>query len=412
MSRNLRVLTLAVDAVAGPVRIEPVMSTEGVGSFGETPTISYSPAKAATLTSIFVYFIPHMALAVGDEITLTLPDFTCAADYACDVAEVTTGGGDMGGGGAPPFRRLMERSSRSLNQMDMPGQEGGTEGESDSGTENTEYTYWETGLVVLGSGIGSASWDSDNSQLTLTVNAASDPFSPVSVIVPSTLGITLPDSRFEANSASLTLEAIAVDGNVDAIPFVRSPPIGRFSFSSLTFTSVPVADKTADMRISFQPDMDIAVNETLTVVLGGFTGRDNDDIVVSNTSTIATSAASWNSDLSALIFTFASAVSAGTTVSIDVSSSLGIALPWTGFLAEYVGVSLPFVGVRANQSDITIACSAANGPVQATSFKYTQPVGSFVNTPELAFSPPARAGSAVELTLTFAAKMTFLAGET
>eukprot|EP00961_Rhodomonas_salina_P131178 1765497-Rhodomonas_salina.1 len=71
---------------------------------------------------------------------------------------------------------------------------------------------------------------------------------------------------------------------------------------------------------------------------------------------------------------------------------------------------LPFEGIRRDEPTLTIATDAKEGVVLPAPVLDTDPVGSFMGSTELAYSP-ARAGAETQITLRFRNKMRIRAGQ-
>ena len=85
---NQESITIAIDAIAGPIRATPFKSVTPVGAFTGPVTVAFPfPAVASLPADISLHLTPEMDLVANDALTLTLPGFT-GAPFA-----------DRGGGG-------------------------------------------------------------------------------------------------------------------------------------------------------------------------------------------------------------------------------------------------------------------------------------------------------------------------
>eukprot|EP00961_Rhodomonas_salina_P227192 3071790-Rhodomonas_salina.1 len=139
--------------------------------------------------------------------------------------------------------------------------------------------------------------------------------------------------------------------------------------------------------------MQIAVGELLTLTLPGFTSPSDEGFAVTGT---FFSQASWNNETASLILTADQLVVAGTLIDVTVPSVQQIVLP--------------AAGVRTNEAALTINSNAVAGPVLPTSITSTQPVGSFLSSTALAYSPSV-AGAVTNISVSFTAKMSFAVGD-
>jgi hypothetical protein len=342
-------LMLSFAAKTGTIIAAPPGMIEAVGSFTNTPSISFDPTFAGKPTQVTLSFVASMALWVDDVVEILLPGFSRQ-----------DGDGMFG-------RDTSLVKSRN------------------AGAESTV--------------VNSGSWNATSQALTLTVTSNIAAGTSVDIELLIGAGITLPFQGVQANDTNFTIKAEAVDGRVHATVVSRVQGVGSFKSSTRAVFQRDSESSPAQMDFAFTAEMPMSAGEVVTFTLPGFFSvyKDNKPFSVMSYPQGLFSTGSWSEP--SLSLTVDKLIAPRTPVQVTV--------PATG------GVRLNVHGVRTNQETLTISTNAAAGPVPPTSIVSSQPVGSFTNTSMLRFgtvSSPAKAGAASLISISFNASMKILQG--
>jgi hypothetical protein len=193
-----------------------VWSIQPVGAFSET-NIEYLYPVAGRVSAINLSFVPRMSIRTGEELIMVFPQFT---------------------------------------------------GESFSG------------LDLLPSGTGKASWNTSSYELTIKIGPSCimrD--SSFTMIVPSAAGLRLPPRGVKPRLNPITIRTTAFDGPVLPIPFGSATSLGSFSRTSLEYF-LPSLRATVQLNLNFSSVMDLKAGEFVALTLPGFLGTEVCDINV------------------------------------------------------------------------------------------------------------------------------------
>ena len=332
-------ITLSAIAVDGDVPRTRVQTVQAVGTFTDSSTLSFLPAKAGAVATLNVAFRPAMLVKAAETVRLTLPGFT--GPYA---------------------------------------------------------TYVK---VRWNDGTARASWSESHARLDLTVPSDVMPNELVTVVVtPSKFQIALPLEGVRTSDPIFKIWTNAMDGPVANTPIVSTAPVGSFMTTPTLVFDVD-ARPGAQTRISFScvPQMEIAIGETITLRLPGFTGGSDGPLDGFLNSSVLY-AASWNAGSTELEFTAGVDIEVGTSITAEIDANAAI--------------KLPVDGVRQNQINVYVSTNAVAGPIirtPGTTVSSTQAVGSFVSSTALSYAPR-YFGEPTSITLTFRAEMNLTAGDT
>ncbi len=243
----------------------------------------------------------------------------------------------------------------------------------------------------LDPGLVYSSWSREMQILNISVSHEFGGQSLVSIAVDN---ICFPRNGIRSNGNNYTLTIMARDGPVPVSAFPNVQPIGHFDSTLIDFGN-PVSGLPVRLGIEFIPRMELQPGECVSLHLPGFR-------VFGSVSTLQVdgfhsfSSAAWDAESERLSLFIAN-------ISIDIGTAVRLELATTA------GIMLPAEGIRSNQTSLTIATIATDGPVFDTAFSTVQPVGSFVCS-SLKFSSDI-AGSETDILLILIARMDFVAGD-
>jgi len=206
-------------------------------------------------------------------------------------------------------------------------------------------------------------WSSSQDTLALFTKTSIPSNSLISITVPVTAGLKLPQEGVNASNFYY-IRSNASFGQTGPYRFDSVQAVGSFSLVSLTFPS-PLqvfAGQAATMLVEFVPTMNVNPAEKVSVALPGFTGTP----VIQPSGEIAS--VTFLSSVMNVIFS--SVRAAGVQVSLTIT-----------------GLILPANGIQSGQQDITISSNAAAGPVLPTAFSSLYSVGALKQA-KLSFDNP------------------------
>jgi hypothetical protein len=146
--------------------------------------------------------------------------------------------------------------------------------------------------------------------------------------------------------------------------------------------------------------MDLTVSSAITLTLPGFERRSGDisDFEVQCTPSGKFTMAAWNEDTKTLQLSVQNVVRAQTRVEIIVPGGSS-------------GLWIPNNGVGTNLATLLVESDSLEGRVPPTTISSTKGVGTFTNTPTIAYDPP-KVQVDTSIAVTFAAKMPLSAQDT
>jgi len=283
----------------------------------------FGEGRVGSLVSIWMYFKPKMTLRDGDHISLKLPGFK-----------------------GPASRALVIQS----HVLD-----------SNSGRPS---------LFI--------SWSQMSSTLVLTLQQQVVAESEFIALIPTEMGISLPVLGLEANQKELTLSTDAILGPVPPTTVVRTPAVGYFERTSLSFQPACDFTRGTGLRVEFQLVTDLNKGNLVTIKLPGFGYTNAGSSAISVTSMPANKISSFASYIVGsgnlqLVFRVEQTVSALTKVLLEVAS--------------VEGVMLPLNGVAKNDLAMLMSTNAESGPVPPTSIYNVSSVGAFFEA-QMEFDKP------------------------
>jgi len=435
-------LMASTEASLGPIVQTAIFTTQPVGSFLESPTITFEPGRAGEPTNVTISFTPQMPLLVGDTLSFYLPDFQGSTDIivgnmsvydgnrtvtsvpkglftagnwfvakgvltlpvASDLAaqeNVTIKVGENFNISLPTAGVRLKQTTIQIGADAQLGavlpiaftlvQAVGSFTHSTSidfvppkadtpcniiltFTAEMRIVPGEKLVLGLPGFLGNAfrnfslagdgkfnlvSWSgSETHTLSLTVATEITPGIEQLVIVPLAAGVRVPLNGTRNNDASIKISVDAFYGPVLPTSIVRSPPIGSMlATPKMTFSDVK-SDGTAQIVLSFRPNMEIWAAGTILLILPGFRGDFSDCLTPDDTSVIRV--ATWNSPQ--LVLTVARSIISNETVEISFSTNSGL--------------RLPFNGIRKDEHTFTIETNSTFSPLIPVSIASTQAVGS------------------------------------
>ncbi len=364
-------LTIAASASEGPVNATQFSSWQRIGSFSNTPRISFLPLGDTPQVPVTLQFAPKMDIRSGEKVFVRLARFS--------------------GRDAATISNLVS---------EPPGK------------------------------FSSASWVEMEELLTLVVAPGQTIGinEYVKVVVPRTAGITLPNDGVQ-NSVNLTIATNAADGPVLPVEFGDSAigQVGSMSDTSISFIPLLVGRPVA-ITVTFRVSTPVAKDDILKIVLpdfrrpttiGSFVTQNNDwrdgDWVDDGQCKSLRSDGFCEAYDPMLILYAAKQIQAGSYFAVIISAEVGIWLPWQG--------------VRPDSKSILIRVEAKGAPSLAQAFQRISAVGTFlkerepgvasttfINSTKISFERigggRAIAGQPCKMTLQFQAAMSIGAGQT
>ena len=243
------------------------------------------------------------------------------------------------------------------------------------------------------------SWRNNTAVLNIQAIRLVTSGSSAQVTIPTAAGIALPAGGVLFNHPGLEFSTASIRGPIPWTNIAQAPAVGLFLDSGLVFDP-PLADgeTLTTIRLNFTYARTAVAGEEFSLCLPGFTlGTNATSLDSSNGSAAGTpgvfAVSRWNQTTSTLMLTLARVLQERTGVQVAVNSFL-----------------LPLSGVRADDSNLTIATSARLGPVPATALTKIPAVGSFGNNTNLRWAPR-RAGAAVVLQISLVVEMPLSIGD-
>ena len=153
--------------------------------------------------------------------------------------------------------------------------------------------------------------------------------------------------------------------NMRPTPISRTPPIGTFLNSSITFEPTSVnAHRFTAINVSFAFSADLGQGDVVTVHLPDFYACANDSMHLTGDNDASSFVASWEAE--SLMFTVMRRVAANTSVAF--------------FLDLEARVQYPVGGVRYDAAAIRISTNCPAGPVLPSRFNLLRGIGTFVHS--------------------------------
>lgn len=330
---------------------EPILSTQAVGVLYNT-SLTYGSEEPNGVTSLDVNFTFSANLQPGDTITLLLDSFTIGSTTTFTSSATIC---------SDPY--LVSKSCSSGNISGIASSPGG-------------------GVSVS--------------------FAFSDPvleLESVTLLIPSSVGISLPPLGTSENNPLLTIQTDALEGPVETHPIESSEYVPRITLSydppragtgecdqhsvadgsCLTFV-----DEGTDITFTMTYSLAMAANDTVVLSLPSFTRSTYQQTLpsapiteipcvscnVANFALTGTSAAvlrggSWNEATETLTVTFGAAVASQRLISFTIPAS--------------VGLILPFPAIKDDPA-LTYEVQAAAGTLSATPITSSPAIGAFVES--------------------------------
>jgi hypothetical protein len=282
-------LIISINAADGNLAPQALLVTTPVGFMTDT-NLRFLPKTAGKPTAIGFDFTLGMSLSYGDTISLKLPGFWSDANNVTSIF----------------------------------------------GSSSPSYA-----LAV-------ASWFSSSQTLVITVGGPLRPGDLVSMEIPASAGIYLPEAGVTRNDPEIMVSASAVDGSISLKPILSTEPVGAFFNTSLEYAP-PVAGFVTELTIHFVAMQKLLpINfATVTLSLPGFSS-DMENFAVVSSPPGAFIGASFDADEKLKLF-IADEVQKGTLVDVVVAKSAGLRTPVNG--------------ITANQATLTIMSDSVDCPV-------------------------------------------------
>ena len=319
---NENTITIATNARSGPVVSSPptvVRNVQRIGSFFNT-SIDFSALADTHPVNLTVQFTYNFDLLQGDQIHVHLPEFR--------------------------------------------------------GTSTANVRTFGTHATAL----ATATWDVARSILAMAVTDTSIPaLTTLQVTIPASANVVLRSDGFVRNSPLLRISSNAANGPVHPKAFDSSPAMGSFTTGEPTRISYTPGEFKGDgspymegrisaLSVGFALNRDISVGEHVTLLLPGFSRREDsagafnaslNNAVDTNFSTVDTGgvfksflSASWDETGKLLTLTASKDILANQRHIVLVPSSAGL--------------RLPRIGLKENDPRLQISTNAVKGPNSGT----------------------------------------------
>ncbi len=235
-----------------------------------------------------------------------------------------------------------------------------------------------------------ASWENLSRKITFTLlqDQKIEACSKMILIVPSNAGVRLPRTAIEANSSMYRMHVRSRNGFLDSQTII-SPSLGSFQGQLSFWAEQRSPSARTSLNFTFSPEMAVAVGEMVSINLPKFYRNGSYDCfpVLSNPLGFI-ALANWSAEEGTLFFRVERELKPFQVIALRVQSHSGIILPYNG--------------LRANDSRLSISSNAASGPVDSMPLEEVPGIGYFLHS-ELLFSPPQFRNHGVEIKLIFAA---------
>eukprot|EP00961_Rhodomonas_salina_P197392 2663594-Rhodomonas_salina.1 len=192
------------------------------------------------------------------------------------------------------------------------------------------------------------------------------------VVIPFSLsGIKLPEQGVRLEGHGINISTNAFEGPVRG-QVMNTQAVGSLLGSTTVQYDPQKADNASTITFDFTPYMPLGINDVITIALPSFQ-RAAGSFDVESTPTGVILRAAWSSTRSELVFTVRAPTQERERVTIVVPQAAGL--------------KLPIVGVREDQTTLTMRIAAASGVLPTTSIISSPPVGSFTDTTALQYEP-------------------------
>jgi hypothetical protein len=295
-----------------------VASSPSVGVFTSS-AVAFSRRVAGAVSALSANFTLARALAAGETVTLSLPSFLTPA------------------GAADPL---------------------------------------VLSLVGADAGLFDAAFSAGASALTLEL-AGPDALpagTPVSVMVPSSAGLTLPTGGVASSGSGIRIATNASSGPVASTDVASVQGVGAFTSSTVHFGAAAARDSEAGrasaVALAFRFSAPLAAGETVTLSLPGFAapgGAALATLAVDSFEGMLPLRVAWDNVSESLAITAGNTVSAATAVALTVAASNGLVVAAGG--------------VRRDEPGVTLATDAAAAPAEASRVASVEPVGLLAGIP-------------------------------
>jgi hypothetical protein len=363
------IFRLSTDAREGPIHRSALKHDLSLGSFLYS-SLEFSLPMAGHVSDIIVRFTATAPLLPGDQVEISLPGFSSLEGYP---------GGDLPLYCTVPdacilCKSICDRQNRAagIDFLIIPNEQLGGRW---AGPKQPFQAAW------------SQTYPDQRLVLAVTCGMHIDALEPVHVIVPSTVGITLPRTAIVQNDPSFVILSTARSGAVPAMNFQSVPPMGALLDNAIPPTSVVLKyydvdgnpkvtpGQVVELEITFPIGMNVMQGEIFDVELPGFAGADTETCSERRSLVVSLwfERASWNTSSSSLALTASTDISKGTLVFVNVPASFAL--------------TIPLNGLEENHPALRLGGQFKTGPVMPTAISKS-PAVSVLTDRSLIVSPP------------------------
>ena len=244
-------------------------------------------------------------------------------------------------------------------------------------------------------------WTSKEFRFVLRVAITVPRLTDLHIVIPTSVGVSLPIAGLTKDDRSMTISANATFGNVVSTSILNSPAVGVVYSPSLSFAPDD-AGQPSKIELKFVLGMALEWQETMTLHLPGFFSGSADDqpphsvreFRLEPTPKRRFEKATWNPATEDMVLTAAVPLTKGAVIDEIFRTP----------------INLPLNGIRNYSTGMTIRTDANDGPIPATVIPNFNWIGS-MRYSELRLSPHIP-GATVEITLLFVPQMLVAAGTT
>lgn len=420
--RNQPSITLASDAVDGPMLPTTVFRTQGIGSMTNSTFLSFDPIGANIDLDLTFEFVPEMDLSPGDLIVLHLPDFYrgnllnegltyqclkkmrdslgneyCSGEHVCvsDLCHVPLESSSA------PFEALQALRWREMQSVVRTVQLPFLH--NDTGINLTTGKYYSRDVTVFVPHNISFLERVYELEILVAKKVSRGIVARVTVLKQSHL--RGPKEGLNPNDPNVTVKAACAEGDMPVTSVVSTLEIGSYQVSELVYSFAQAA-QISGISFTFSTTISIDVNDTLTLVLPNFQqdGPSSFDVVVfvqlseeeawTKMMTVRSKGA-WLVEDQHLAIIFGEAIAAKTVFKLVIDPSAGIRLP---------------NGIIKNSPTLQVMLNSANGFILPGPIAVSMAIGAFSST-NLSFPPGARAGESAAVIINLRMTMQLQLGE-
>lgn len=248
-------------------------------------------------------------------------------------------------------------------------------------------------VISVPSGVvNKAYWFNASKVIYMPVSASVEEGNVVLLQLLATSGLRTPSAGLLANEENLQIMGdFASAGLIPAVAMTSTQaiqPFGTVLFSSIKFNP-PSRTETVQLILSFTLSIPILAGEVVTFSLEGFSMDRHASGV--RTIAVASEPATCFENPSRCVGKVLQATWDASSQSIDLrlSRDLPAQEQTTVYITKDIGFRVPQQGLTELEETLTVSVNTPNGIIPATAVQYPQPIGFFLQMPQLSYNPAA-----------------------